>query len=385
MAVAGRRQVLLLHPNSLFPPDSPESFFLLDSVGISDIELRIANLVLPTLFLRRRYCKFEIRNSQFAMYPFKNILFPTDFTAHARAALKYAAAFAHSDRGRVVLFSVQSARVPANLLTLPERIFAEQDNRWLLQLRTEVRTLLADPLFNGLEVEPVIVEGEPASEIAKAVRDYDIDLVTVVTHGRKGLSRALWGSTAEEIIAEAPCPVLTIRPPQHDFVEHKGDRSEIRLNRILLATNFRPSAAAATQVATQLANQTGAELHAVSVIGDYLEQISVMFPEGGLNALTRLRTYVQERMTQLGRGDGARAVRHIVEGRPYEEIVRLAAETDADLIVIGTNVHASLFGGTPVLGSEIERVVRNSPCPVLCVPAARVVTPLPALISQPVI
>ena len=54
-------------------------------------------------------------------------------------------------------------------------------------------------------------EGEPAPEIAKAVRDYDIDLVTVVTHGRRGLARALFGSTAEEIIAEAPCPVLTVR------------------------------------------------------------------------------------------------------------------------------------------------------------------------------
>ncbi len=318
------------------------------------------------------------------MYPFKNILFPTDFTPHARAALKYAAAFAHSGGGRVVMFSVQSARVPANLLTLPERIFEEQDNRWLLQIRTEVRHLLADPLFNGLEVEPVIVEGEPAPEIAKAVRQYDIDLVTVVTHGRKGLSRALWGSTAEEIIAEAPCPVLTIRPPQHDFVEHRDDRSEVRLNRILVATNFRPSSAAATQVATQLANRTGAELHVVHVIGDYLEQISVMFPEGGLNALSRLRTYVQERMAQFARGAGASAIAHIAEGRPYEEIVRLAAEKDADLIVIGTSVHASLFGGTPMLGSEIERVVRNAPCPVLCVPSARVLTPLPALITQPV-
>jgi len=184
------------------------------------------------------------------MYPFKNILFPTDFTPHARAALKYAAAFARKAGGRVVLFSVQSATVPANLLTLPERIFEEQENKWLLQVRSDVRSLLADPLFDGLEVEPVIVEGEPAPEIAKAVREYEIDLVTVVTHGRKGLSRALWGSTAEEIIAEAPCPVLTIRPPQHDFVEHKGAYTEIRLNRIVLSTNFRPSSVAATQVAT---------------------------------------------------------------------------------------------------------------------------------------
>lgn len=318
------------------------------------------------------------------MYPFRNILFPTDFTPHARAALKYAAAFARNGNGRVVLFSVQGATVPANLLTLPEHVFDEQENRWLLQLRIEVRELLGDPLFDGLEVEPVIVEGEPAAEIARAVREYEIDLVTVVTHGRKGLSRALWGSTAEEIIAEAPCPVLTIRPPQHDFVEHRGSHTDIRLNRVLLATNFRPSSAAATQVARQLADRTGAELHALYVIGDYIEQISIMFPEGGLTALSRLRSYVKERMAQLARDDGARAITHIAEGRPYEEIVRLAAERDADLIVIGTSVHASLFGGTPVLGSEIERVVRNSPCPVLCVPASKVLTPLPAFVTQPV-
>ncbi len=318
------------------------------------------------------------------MFPFRNILFPTDFTPHARAALKYAAAFARSGGGRVVLFSVQSSQVPPNLLTLPERVLEEQENVWLLQLRTELNDLLADPLFPGLEVEPVIVAGEPAPEIARAVREYDIDLVTVVTHGRKGLTRALWGSTAEEIIAEAPCPVLTIRPPQHDFVEYRGSRSEVRLNRVLLATNFRPSSSAATQVATQLASQTGAELHAVYAIGDYFEQVSVMFPEGGLTALTRLRSYVQERMAQLARDDGARAITHIAEGRPYAEIVRLAAEKDVDLIVIGTNVHASLLGGTPVLGSEIERVVRNAPCPVLCVPASKVLTPLPALVSQPV-
>ncbi len=318
------------------------------------------------------------------MYPFRNILFPTDFTPHARAALKYAAAFARSGGGRVVLFSVQSAKVPMNLLTMPEHVFEDDENRWLLQVRTEIRNLLADQLFDGLEVEPAIVEGDAAPEVARAVREYEIDLVTVVTHSRKGITRKLWGSTAETIIAEAPCPVLTIRPPQHDFVEHRGSHSEVRLNRILLATNFRPSSSAATQLATQLAGETGAELHAVYVIGDYFEQISVMFPEGGLTALKRLRGYVQERMAQLAREDGARAITHIAEGRPYEQIVRLAAEKDADLIVIGTNVHASLFGGTPVLGSEIERVVRNAPCPVLCVPASRVLTPLPALVTQPV-
>ena len=116
----------------------------------------------------------------------------------------------------------------------------------------------------------------------------------------------------------------------------------------------------------------------------YIDQISVIFPEGGFNALSRLRSYVQEKMAGLRGEDGARAVTHIAEGRPYEEIVRLAAEQEADLIVIGTSVHASLFGGTPVLGSEIERVVRNAPCPVLCVSAGKIVTPIPARLRIPV-
>ena len=270
-------------------------------------------------------------------------------------------------------------------MTISERPVEDQETQWLNQIRSQVKDLLTDPLCEGLEVEPVIVEGEPAHEIATAVRDYDIDLVTVVTHGRRGLARALWGSTAEEIIAEAPCPVLTLKPPQRDFVEHRGPRTEIRLNRILLATNLRPSSIAATHLARELASATNAELHAVYVIGDYFEQISVMFPEGAHSALSRMRAEVKDRLqTFAAEGDG-RVLTHIAEGRPYAEIVRLAARTDADLIVIGTSVHASLFGGAPALGSEIERVVRNAPCPVLCVPSGRVVTPLPAFAhAQPV-
>jgi nucleotide-binding universal stress UspA family protein len=318
------------------------------------------------------------------MYPFRNILFPTDFTPRARPALKYAAAFARSGGGRVVLFCVQNGKVPNNLLTLPENVFSEKSNDRWTQLRTDARSVLGDALLKGLDVEPVIVAGEPSSAIATAVRDYDIDLVTVLAHGRKGLARALFGSTAEEIIAEAPCPVLTIRPSQHHFIEQRDERIEVRLKRILLSTNFRPSSATAAHVAKQLASQTGAELHVVYVIGDYLEQLAVLFPEGGFNALNRLRNHAQDHMKEFTRGEWSRAKAHIVEGRPYEEIVRLAAATDTDLIVMGTTVHASLFGGTPVLGSETERVVRNAPCPVLCVPATRAVTPLPALISQPV-
>ena len=318
------------------------------------------------------------------MYPFRNILFPTDFSLHAHAALKYAAAFAREGHGRVLLANVQDAKVPANLLTLPERIFEDQDNNWLLQLRSQVKELLADPLLTGVEADPLFLEGDPAAQVARAAVDHEIDLITVATRDRSRLSRAFGGSIAEEIVAESPCAVLAIRPPQHDFVEHRSGHTQIRLNRVLLATNFRPSSAAAHQLATAIVNQLGAELHAVYVIGDYFEQISAMFPEGGLAALTRLRSHVQERMAHFARTSGSAVDTHVVEGRPYQEIVKLASRVEADLIVLGTAVHGSLFGNNHVLGSEIERVIRNAPCPVLCVPAAKVVTPLPAFMTQAV-
>ena len=292
------------------------------------------------------------------MFPFRNILFPTDFSAHAHAALKYAAAFARHGQGRVFLFNVQDGKTAAS---------------------QQMKALVSDPLLSGLDAESVLVEGEPRVEIANGAIAHDIDLITVVMRERNRLSRAFGASIAEEIVAESPCAVLAIRPPQRDFVDGE---TQIQLKRVLLATNFRPASVAATQLATQIANQLGAELHAVYVIGDYFEQISVMFPEGGLAALTRLRSYVEERMGHLSRSGGAQS--HIAEGRPYQEIVKLATTLDADLIVIGTAVHGSLFGNSQVLGSEIERVIRNAPCPVLCVPAARVVTPLPALVTQTV-
>lgn len=318
------------------------------------------------------------------MYPFRNVLFPTDFTAHARAALKYAAALAREGAGRVVLFSAQEGSVPANLLTLPDRVFDDEpDDAWLKHLRDGVRDLLADPLLDGLEVETHIVEGEPAPEIARACRDLDIDLVTCATHGRRGLAHALRGSTAEEIIAAAPCPVLVVRPPQREFVAYRGARTEVRLDRVLLATNFRPSADTAARLAAEIARAAAAEFHLVYVVGDFLEQLADLFPDSGGRAREDLRGYARARMAAFAREAGGGAVTHTVEGRPYEEILRLAAERDVDLIVMGTSVHENFFGGT-VLGTEVERVVRNAPCPVLCVPTGRVVTPQAVHVAQPV-
>src|SRR6185503_19681815 len=132
-------------------------------------------------------------------------------------ALKYAAAFARHGGGRVLLFSVQDAKTATDL-------------------QSQVEELRADPLLNGVDSEPIFVDGEPAGQIAQGAVDHDVDLITVVMRDRNRLSRAFGSSIAEEIVAESPCAVLCVRPPQRDFVDQNDGHTQIQLKRVLLAT-----------------------------------------------------------------------------------------------------------------------------------------------------
>jgi nucleotide-binding universal stress UspA family protein len=68
--------------------------------------------------------------------------------------------------------------------------------------------------FEGLEVEDVIARGEPAAEIVRAAEEHGAGLIVISSHGRTGLGRILFGSTAESVVRHARCPVLVVKPPQ---------------------------------------------------------------------------------------------------------------------------------------------------------------------------
>jgi len=68
----------------------------------------------------------------------------------------------------------------------------------------------------GLEVEEVITHGDAAAEIVRVAKDRGVDLIVVSSHGRTGLGRILFGSTAEAVVRHASCPVLVVKPPQQE-------------------------------------------------------------------------------------------------------------------------------------------------------------------------
>ncbi|TVL94946.1 MAG: universal stress protein, partial [Candidatus Kuenenia stuttgartiensis] len=69
-----------------------------------------------------------------------------------------------------------------------------------------------------ISVEAIVVQGVPFAEIIRTAKECNTDLIVLGTHGRTGLAHVVMGSVAEKVVRKAPCPVLTIRHPEHDFV-----------------------------------------------------------------------------------------------------------------------------------------------------------------------
>lgn len=143
----------------------------------------------------------------------------------------------------------------------------------------------------------------------------------------------------------------------------------IRLERILLPTDFSEFAAPAVEYACEFAKRFGAELHLLHVIE---EAAPLVLPEAG--ATGWVRDYA-ERAEKWARaqlagmpGDlaaGVRVVRATRQGPAFLEIIRYAREKGCDLIVMGTHGRSGL--AHVLMGSVAERVVRKAPCPVLTI------------------
>lgn len=155
------------------------------------------------------------------MLAIKNILVATDFSECSDAALMYARALAGQFGARLRVLHNVEFRGAVDVAGMG--VFSTSSPDLLAELENDARNrlnaLLSDSDRELLGAEPVLCEGAPAAE---AIVDYaasqNIDLIVLGTHGRRGLSHLLLGSVAEHVVRSAPCPVLTVRPPQRDFV-----------------------------------------------------------------------------------------------------------------------------------------------------------------------
>jgi nucleotide-binding universal stress UspA family protein len=151
------------------------------------------------------------------MISIKNILCPIDYSVYSEKALKYAIEFAEKYNAKLYLMHVLDIRIYD--ITDPELYNVNViDKETINKLRERLHKCISEDTRKNIEVETIVIEGVPFAEIIKKAREYKVDLIVLGTHGRTGLSHAIMGSVAEKVVRKAPCPVLTIRHPEHDFV-----------------------------------------------------------------------------------------------------------------------------------------------------------------------
>jgi nucleotide-binding universal stress UspA family protein len=155
------------------------------------------------------------------MIRMQKILVPTDFSDSARKALVYGVSFAKEyDAELVLLHVVETLAVgyASDLFPVPmAEVFQEISG----YARKELGELAEAARGKGVRVRELVVQGKPAAEILRAAQEETIDMIVLGTHGKGVLDQALFGSTTERVVRKAPCPVLTVRPVEHEFVEEK--------------------------------------------------------------------------------------------------------------------------------------------------------------------
>lgn len=148
----------------------------------------------------------------------RSILLPTDFSDCANFALPYAAGIARATGASLLCVHVVETVVPAVGYSgvsepLPIADISEQLEE---SAEREMPRVAEYEECAGLNVEEMIVHGDAATEIVRVARERRVDLIVVSSHGRTGLGRILFGSTAEAIVRHATCPVLVVKPPQEE-------------------------------------------------------------------------------------------------------------------------------------------------------------------------
>jgi universal stress protein A len=155
-----------------------------------------------------------------AMIDLRRILVPVDFSPHAEQALRYGAALAEKFGAELHLVHVfQDLAIYQTEVVSGAPPILPPIEQLTASARGELERLVRAKNLQRLDVHAEVVEGSPVEEVVDYARDKDIDLIVLGTHGRGWLAHALLGSVAEKVVRKAPCPVLTVRLAEHEFVK----------------------------------------------------------------------------------------------------------------------------------------------------------------------
>ncbi|MGB8459412.1 MAG: universal stress protein [Candidatus Acidiferrum sp.] len=282
-----------------------------------------------------------------------NILVGTDFSPASDRALEYALSLARRYEARIFLAHVVTADTSAMLA--PEMVVNRQG-----EVHHAAEEAMGEVLVSGrlrdVPHETVIEHGLFWPTMEALISKHHIDLVVVGTEGAGGWQKVLLGSGAEQVFRQAKCPVLTVGPTAKG-----GTLREVEFKNILFATEFGLGAEREAAYAFSFAQEHQANLtmlHVVRHAEDYSEE--------GLALKKEAVTHELGELVPPGAELWCQPELRMRLGEPVQEILEVAREMKADLIVLGAKRRKGFPAGH-ALRTTAYRVACGAPCPVLTV------------------
>ncbi|HTZ74230.1 MAG TPA: universal stress protein [Candidatus Aquilonibacter sp.] len=287
----------------------------------------------------------------------KNILFLTDFSEPSEDAVPFVTSIARGYAAGVYALHVF---MPCLYIYTPPGVSPATIGVEEEYVKTSMQRL--DSQLAGLRHETIVhrsLEVWPA--VRDAIREHEIDLIVLGTHGRTGAERLLLGSVAEEIFRRSPVPVLTIGPDARTGMHAAG-----HFRRVLFATDFTPASLAAAPYALSLAQGNDARLllfHVMRHPEERAEKDAKRFELTVAEAIHHL-------YETIPKGVELRFPPEVLVeyGDPAERILEAARERNADLIVLGVRGASGHMGAaTHLERPTAHKIVAHAACPVLTV------------------
>jgi nucleotide-binding universal stress UspA family protein len=286
----------------------------------------------------------------------ENILFATDFSPAANVALPYALGIARRFGSKI--YGVHARATESYVMVSPE-LWPSLAQKAKSESQEEASRL--EKQVGAVRHEIVIEEGDTQAVLSRVIKEKDIDLIVMGTHGRGGVKKLLMGSVAEEILREAPCPVLIVGPN----VSFEPALA-IQMREILYATDLTLESSGAAPYGISLAQEHQAHLSLLHVL-----------PKPGAGVLVHPEHYVDSTLRSLRNLVPPEAElwckpeAFVMSGEPAEKIIELAEKRRVDLIVLGAcNKEVVPGAATHLPIATVHKVVAHAKCPVLTVRSA---------------
>lgn len=216
--------------------------------------------------------------------------------------------------------------------------------------------------FPHATVDSVVIDGESKDVILEQAADWPADLVVMGARGRRGLTRILLGSVSQTVLLYGSCSTLIAR--------RDGGSADLNLRRVLVAIDNSDHSRKALEWISRLPWPGAAEIKLIGVLNPlanaHVDGFSALYRSNSASkkskAVDHTLHFLEAAAKHLHKVIPNNITTEVLEGSPGEQILKKAADWDAQLIVMGSRGHGGL--SKLWLGSVSQEVVLQAPCPV---------------------